>query len=159
MKPSSCESIAKEERPMKTSSLILAVAIALTCVSCARAPGDYMDAELRAKVEALKTAVAAEPTTAENFEDRLWLFWDWANAFALAGGTLPPYAPSIVGRLGTSITFDTEPPTDYLASLDDFVYELSLKDEHPPKRWPTRVGRPSSRSGSWAPNPWNPAES
>jgi len=116
---------------MRQPAPIICVILALAVASCAQRPADYMDAELRARVEALKTAVAAQPTTSENLADRLWVFWDWANAYALTGGPLPPYAPTVVGSLGTSLTDGNEPDASSLSSLDDFVRELKLKDEQP----------------------------
>jgi hypothetical protein len=100
-------------------------------LACAPAPGDYMEAGLRARVEALKADAAAEPTTAENLEERIWVFWDWINAYALTGGALPVYAPTAVGRLGTAITDGAEPPSDYLPTVDAYIKELALKDEQP----------------------------
>ena len=116
---------------MKNACRMTIVCALLAVAGCAPQGADYMDAELRARVETLKADVAAEPTSAANLGERLWVFWDWANAYALTGGPLPVYAPTVVGRLGTVLADGSEPAAGTLASLDDFIHELTLKDEQP----------------------------
>jgi hypothetical protein len=110
---------------------VLAVLSVVITLACAPAPGDYMDAELRARVEALKTEIAAEATSADNFEGRLWVLWDWANAYALTGGALPVQLSRDVAYLGIFVTDGAEPPPASVKSVDRYVAELTLKDEMP----------------------------
>ena len=99
---------------MRLAHWTIVVCLIVIIAGCAQQPGDYMDTELRARVEALKTAAAAEPTTTENLDERVGVFWDWANAYALTGGPLPVNVPTAVGR-----------PADFVASFDGFIQELS----------------------------------
>lgn len=87
---------------------------------------DYMDPDLRERVESLKTGVALMPTTRTNLQERSAVLWDWANAYALAGGYLP-----------VNLTTATRPelPDDVrvgdLSAFDGYVRELALHDERP----------------------------
>jgi len=112
--------------------LVMVVALlGIITLACAPAPRDYMDADLRARVEALKADAAVEPTTAENVAERLPVVWDWGNAYALTGGPLPVLLPRSVGRLGTSLTAGEVPPARYVREIDQYIRELRLKDEQP----------------------------
>jgi hypothetical protein len=116
---------------MNRYPLAVLALLGMLAVACAPGPGDYMDADLRARVETLKAAAAAEPTTAENYQQRLWVLWDWANAYALTGGALPVHLPPTVGRLASNVTDGTEPPPGSLAAIDEYIRELTFKDEQP----------------------------
>ncbi len=121
---------------------------------------DYMSAELREKVEALKADVRREPTSAETITARNEVFWPWLNAYSLTGGPTPPHGPSVSSWVFQT-SFENERargsledferlleaekdthrsalfPDDSLArQLDDLIYELTVKDEQP-----TAVGR------------------
>ena len=118
-------------------------------------PRDYLPAELRARVEALKADVRREPTTAETIAARNEVFWEWLNAYSLTGGPVPPNGPSVASWIFQT-AFENERargslqdfeklleaekathrsalfPDDSLArQLDDLIYELTFKDEQP----------------------------
>ena len=45
--------------------------------------GDYMDPELRRRVEQLKRELRSEPTGAESLLARTRVLWEWTNAYAM----------------------------------------------------------------------------
>lgn len=88
---------------------------------------DYMSAEFRAEVEALKRAVLAEPTSESTIAQRAGLLADWIDAYALAGGEVGIDPPRI--RLQSTL-----PPTGNQAvaqsrNVDQFVREFTLREE------------------------------
>ncbi len=94
---------------------------------CAAAQDDYLDSELRARVEALKSAVAAESTGPGTREERVRVLWDWMNAYSLTGGTLPVNAVFVAMSV---LTYpDSADGTG--ATVDAFVREFTLLDEQP----------------------------
>ncbi len=103
------------------------VGLALVLAAGASAQQDYMSPELRARVEALKTAVAEEPTGPATREERMHVLWDWMNAYSLTGGTLPVNAVF----LGMSVLTYPESADGTGATLDAFVQEFTLLDEAP----------------------------
>ena len=137
---------------------VLALAAVLAIVfagSRCGGPRDYLPAELRARVEALKADVRREPTTAETIAARNEVFWEWLNAYSLTGGPVPPNGPSVASWIFQT-AFENERargslqdfeklleaekathrsalfPDDSLArQLDDLIYELAFKDEQP----------------------------
>jgi hypothetical protein len=118
---------------------VAALASAAIITACAPGAGDYispnaedyLDAALRTRVEELKRVVEREPTTANNYSERLDTLWDWANAFALAGGVLPMRLPVLVATLGISVSDGNEPDPGFLQELDRYIAELAIKDERP----------------------------
>lgn len=103
------------------------VGLALALAAAASAQQDYLSADLRARVEALKSAVAAEPTGPATREERMHVLWDWMNAYSLTGGTLPVNAVF----LGMSVLTYPESADGTGATLDAFVKEFTLLDEAP----------------------------
>ncbi|MYE13880.1 MAG: hypothetical protein F4X99_19935 [Gammaproteobacteria bacterium] len=102
-------------------------AMVLAMASGALAQEDYLSPELRARVEALKAAVAAEPTGPATREARMHVLWDWMNAYSLTGRTLPVNAVF----LGMSVLTYPESADGTGATLDAFVKEFTLLDEQP----------------------------
>ena len=102
-----------------------ATVLAMACGALAQE--DYLSPELRARVEALKAAVAAEPTGPATREARMHALWDWMNAYSLTGGTLPVNAVF----LGMSVLTYPESADGTGATLDAFVKEFTLLDEQP----------------------------
>jgi hypothetical protein len=88
---------------------------------------DYLVPQLRTRVEALKKDVAAQPSTAQLGPGRARVLWDWANAFALDGNTLPVDLPSTITR----ILGPAPPSRGSLAAMDRFIRELTLREERP----------------------------
>ncbi len=89
--------------------------------------GDYLTADLRARVEKLKADLEAEPGNPTNLPARALTLWDWANAYALDGGYLPVNITQAV-----AVVFAYQ---DRVATrpeiLDDYIREMTIKDEEP----------------------------
>jgi len=101
---------------------------------------DYLAPDLRARVEALKADVERTPSNRANARARARTFWDWINAYALAGRYVPVNATAVAsgvlaypGRAGR------------IAALDPAVRELALLDEQP-----DAVGALAADSGPFA---------
>ena len=100
---------------------------ALVLAAGVSAQDDYLNPELRERVEALKAAVAAEPTGPATREERMRVLWDWMNAYSLTGGTLPVNAVFVAMSV---LTYpDSADGTG--ATVDAFVAEFTLLDEQP----------------------------
>lgn len=90
---------------------------------------DYMSSELRAKVEELKADVVSQASTPETARERMTILYDWANAYALAGGVIP-----------TGLAWDAALVLSWkggdrmlgpIANLDNLVRELQVREEIP----------------------------
>jgi hypothetical protein len=122
---------------------VSAAAVTLALAGCVRTEGaqpsergkprrDYLDAESRAEVEALKKAVAKEPTTAVTAPERSQALWRWANALALHQGRNLPFDLASYTRQMTLVAFERRSANENLCRrLDLFVRELALKEESP----------------------------
>ena len=119
-------------------SASMAVVLAVTTAMCplralAQEPDstrkDYLSSELRQRVELLKQALPSQPSSGKNGWERGNLVWEWANAYALSGGTLPVELPAIMARImsrrGKGIGREN------LERMDSFIRELQLRDEQP----------------------------
>ena len=93
--------------------------------------GDYLSAQLRARVEQLKKEAVTTPTSAENLQSRTDIFWDWANAYTLTGGPIPANLPLFVVSIRMAESNKVEPPAPWMQIVDHYIEELTLKDEHP----------------------------
>ena len=67
--------------------LLLALLLGVPALSIGQ--GDYIAADLRARVEELKGEASQSSTSPQVLLDRLDTLWAWANAYALDGGRLP----------------------------------------------------------------------
>ncbi|MEZ5550909.1 MAG: DUF3604 domain-containing protein [Pseudomonadales bacterium] len=92
----------------------------------AAAATDYLNPELRSKVDQLKADVIGSPTTAANAAERTRVLWDWANAFALNGGYVPVNLTAAIRPVNP----DRVRPRE-VAALDGYIRELSLQDTDP----------------------------
>lgn len=117
---------------MRISLLLLCLFIVSGCGQQAPAPqatpapttDDYLSGELRGQVEALKAAVKQAPTDQSTAAERSNIVFDWINAYALDGRTVPVEATSVVAQINAYGL----PRGD---ALDAFIAELSLNDENP----------------------------
>ncbi len=115
----------------------LSTSLALLALGCGG--GDYMSADLRSRVEQLKKEMAVSATSEETVSERAQILWDWGNAYALSGGVLPvnlTTAKTSVARASRAEqTNGGTGPTAYggslLRSVDNYLYELQIKDERP----------------------------
>lgn len=99
----------------------------------ANAPGDYMSAALRRRVDLLKTAVAVDPTDDGNCRDRGLVLYDWMNAAALAGITTHPDLPATIAQVYTPNFLqrgERQRRTTYQA-LDRYIRTLAALDANP----------------------------
>jgi hypothetical protein len=94
--------------------------------SALAADTDYLSPDLRARVEKLKADLEYLPTDPLNIEERARILWEWANAYAMSGGTLPVNLTQAVGAV-----FAYADTPRLAAVLDDFVFEMKLLDETP----------------------------
>lgn len=92
--------------------------------------GDYLDAGLRSRVETLKAEVAAAPSGQENAMDRAMVFWEWINAYAVTGRTLPMDSTTTVMRV-VSQKEQGRVAAAMLETLDAKILELAIRDEDP----------------------------
>jgi hypothetical protein len=115
------------------------IAVAAGCAGRGERP-EYLTPELRAEVEALETAVAAEPSTPETVLERAHVLWRWVNAYSLTGGPVPVNLTldlSVIRFAEVDGNIDFMPPgvtwswPDVLRRFDDYVRELQIKDEDP----------------------------
>ena len=109
-------------------------------------PDDYMSADLRARVEALKADAERSPTDGLNLEERTPVLWRWINDYALTGGPVPTRATGILqtafrelldsrrDRREPRVSFAQRPDGRAInadARIDEVIEELRFKDEHP----------------------------
>lgn len=113
--------------------LIVPLIVSTLCLAvfAVQRGADYLSPGLRGRVEALKDAAVRDKTNAENLSQRVDTLWDWANAYALAGRTLPVNLPQAVAVARTVLAQEQEPAPEMLGSIDAYIHELSLQDEAP----------------------------
>ena len=93
---------------------------------------DYLDPELRFRVERLKKHAAAAPTAPDNIQERTDVVWDWANAYAMTGAAIPQDLPTVVrGVRGAEASGYAGAWARLPGLIDFYIYELTLKDERP----------------------------
>jgi hypothetical protein len=92
---------------------------------------DYLDAGLRARVDALVAAVESEPTTAATATERSTTLWSWANAFALDGRALPVDVPPTVRQVALQAWAKAPVPAGLQRRIDLFVRELAFREANP----------------------------
>ncbi|MCB1693315.1 MAG: DUF3604 domain-containing protein [Pseudomonadales bacterium] len=111
---------------MSLRSLTLILLALATLLVLPTAGADYLAPELRASVEKLKADYRAAPTRPETYPARARVAWDWLNAYAMTGKSVPvnittavrPVVPERVRR-------------GDLRNLDYYLEELILLDEEP----------------------------
>ena len=104
--------------------LVAFVLTVLLATGAAAQRADYLDADLRARVEQLKAEVAARPTDANTVRARTDVLWDWLNAFSMTGGYMPVNLTTVARRP------EAATPAG-LAAIDAFIDELTVLDERP----------------------------
>ena len=86
---------------------------------------DYMDEDLRARVDALKADVAQVPSNRANAEARAATLWEWVNAYALSGRYVPVNATSVASGV---LAYPDR--ANRIANLDAMIAELRLLDDN-----------------------------
>ena len=129
--------------------LALAACVLLTGV-CWTAHGAHdLDSELRARVDALKAEFKEEETSFENVRERAWTVWEWGNAVAMMGEHIPINLTLMVRGL---VTAEPNSPKSLgaMRALDRYIYEFSLRDDHPEGVGTLSLDAPdSSPAESW----------
>ncbi|NWG45703.1 MAG: DUF3604 domain-containing protein [Alphaproteobacteria bacterium] len=96
------------------------------------ARADYLDPELRTRVEAFKAALAEGPTTVENHAERVETFWRWMNAAGAAGMPVNPSMSTTV-YIARRPNFPDGYAPDYvqqiLSGVDLMGAELAWREE------------------------------
>jgi hypothetical protein len=116
-----------------TKVIVFAMSVSLSVSACEAQQvrpsslNEYLSPELRGQVEQLKRDVAATASRKENGPRRAMVLWDWANAYAIAGGVLPVDLPALIARVGGQRI--TGPGS--LRQIDRYVREIQLHDETP----------------------------
>ena len=90
------------------------------------AAADYLDADLRAAVEALKGDVRGAPTSIDTYAERAAVAWQWVNAYARTGKPLPVNITTAIRP-----NHARRPTNGNVRSLDFYLDELMLLDEEP----------------------------
>lgn len=89
------------------------------------ATADYLDQDLRARVEALKADVAQIPSNRANARARAATLVEWVNAYSLSGRYVPVNATSVASGV---LAYPGR--ANRIAALDATIAELRLLDEH-----------------------------
>ncbi len=98
-------------------------------IACGPRPGDdYLDVDLRRRVDALVAEVDAAPTTQDIAMARAEVFWEWVNAYAAAGRTLPMDSTTTVMRITRQNALGNGIAARMLRTFDDKLHELALRD-------------------------------
>ena len=86
---------------------------------------DYLSPELRARVEDLKAAVEAQPSTVGTARDRAQTLWEWLNAYSLTGRYMPVNATATVSGI---LAYER---VGGFGGLDNTVREIAVLDGDP----------------------------
>lgn len=89
-----------------------------------------LNPELRVRVDALKAEFKREATASENGRERAWVVWEWGNAVAMMEEHIPINLTLMVRSIVTADP-NTPVPLRAMRELDRYIYELSLRDDHP----------------------------
>ena len=90
---------------------------------------DYLTSDLRNHVEGLKAAIGEKPTDPSVLKERASLAWEWANALALSGGTIPMEMPFFIeavflGDRAGRFSVLKRDPAEASVELDKMIKEL-----------------------------------
>ncbi len=108
--------------PLRRYAVALVVAV-LSPAAIAQT-SDYLEPDLRARVENLKAEVVARPADIEAARQRADTLWDWANAYAMTGGYLPV-------NLSTAVHRNNAVRPAGMVAINAYIRELALVDEDP----------------------------
>ena len=97
--------------------------------------GDYLSADLRQRVEALKLEAPESTDDVAVLSDRLDTLWQWANAYSLTGGPIPDAFPQLLANANRSLRDVGGGATIPMSRIPEFIRlytrEFQIKDEHP----------------------------
>lgn len=121
-------------------SFALVVFASIAAQSSAYAAHD-LTPDLRSEVDVLKAFARSENTTPENALARVEVLWRWANAIALQREHLPINLSLFVRSVMMADSPRALNPM-VLSSIDRYIYELGLRDDHPGAVGEVRVDAP-----------------
>ena len=104
----------------------ISAAVVLSSMQALAAERDYMTRVLRSRVEALKEAYRSEATTPETYAERATVAWEWVNAYARTGKSVPV---NITATIRPVLAYPPRPQN--AAGLDYYLDEMVLLDEEP----------------------------
>ena len=120
------------------AALAMAVAgIWWLAVQASRGQGrDYLSADLRSRVEALKDEAKRSSDDPEILASRLATLWEWANAYSLTGGPVPGGFPQLTANANRTLRRlpdgGAQLPFGRISRfIEQFTREFQIKDESP----------------------------
>ncbi len=123
-------------RPSNRLATLCLLVLALSAQGCTGGDsGDYLSADLRQRVEALKLEAPESTDDVAVLSDRLDTLWQWANAYSLTGGPIPDAFPQLVANANRSLRDVGGGATIPMSRIPEFIRlytrEFQIKDEHP----------------------------
>ena len=125
---------------MKLRSLVGYIAAAAgvwgLAVAAADQDEDYLTADLRERVEALKTEASSPSSDIATLSARLSTLWEWANAYSLTGGPVPGGFPQLTANANRTLRGLPDggaqiPLRRIHGFIAQYVREFQIKDENP----------------------------
>ena len=97
---------------------------------------DYLTAELRDRVEALKRDAPQQSSDVNVLAQRLDTLWKWANAYSLTGGPVPGGFPQLTANANRALRRLPDggaqlPLAAISGFVEQFTREFQIKDEQP----------------------------
>lgn len=98
--------------------------------------GDYLQPELRERVERLKVEAGESTSDIDVLSARLATLWDWANAYSLTGGPVPGSFPQLASNANRGLR-ELAPGGPQIAPnlvsgfIAQYAREFQIKDENP----------------------------
>ena len=97
---------------------------------------DYLSADLRNRVEALKEEAKQNSNDPETLASRLATLWEWANAYSLTGGPVPGAFPQLTANANRALRRlpdgGAQLPVGRISQfIAQFTREFQIKDETP----------------------------
>jgi hypothetical protein len=104
-------------------------AVAIVCFA-ASAQDEYMDADLRGQVDALKNDASTQRTNQQNIRPRMAVLWDWMNAYAMTGRHIQPNATASLNQ-ALAVPVRQRNTPGQLRTIDDLIVDFTYRDENP----------------------------
>lgn len=101
-----------------------------------RGPTDYVEPDLRDRVERLKVAAHDHTSNAGVLATRLATLWEWANAYSLTGGPVPGAFPQLASNANRGLRAlppggPQIPVRQVSRFIAQYAREFQIKDEDP----------------------------
>ena len=101
-----------------------------------RPAADYLQPDLRERVERLKAQAGESSSNVAVLSDRLATLWDWANAYSLTGGPVPGGFPQLASNANRGLRRlqpgGPQIPVERVSGfIAQYAREFQIKDESP----------------------------